>query len=1050
MKRSKTIIVLLYVLFLTGTIQHSFAQEKENQPITVTGVVKDASTGNPVAGARLNVRGIASAITEDNGAYSIKIPAQNGVIEITADGYAKREISVRNRENIDIFLYETSYKGASRDVYTPTGEFSSLNIPYSWSTVAEDNNLSVAVSPDLLLQGYTSGLNILMRSGMPGNGSNMYLHGFNTMNAGTMPLFIVDGLPYENSAYASSLIGNYYANPLSSINPKDIESITVLKDGMSLYGVKGANGVVLIKTIKAKGLETRINAHVHFGINTAPEQYPVLNAMDHKNLLWDLFKSGYPDIDNNTFNTLPFFNNAIPVKQPWGYEGNVDYYRYNHETNWQNMIYNSSLNQDYYLNVSGGDEVALYMLSLGYLEQQGVLKNTHFQRFNTRFNSEIKLSPQVSVLAFMSFIYGGKNLANEGDNSFVNPILASATKAPFMTSHIYNEEGKLSPNIENTDILGNSNPYALVNNLLLSNLNYRFLGSFLLNWNINEKFKLSGLVGLNFNKERERTFYPSVGVAFENLPTAIVTNESQHRVDRLFSLYTDFYGDYKTKFGESDNLTFRLGSRYQANNAENDWGRGYNSTSDDFRSIQYGLSLLRQTGGSLGAWRWLSFYANADYSLKSKYFLNLSASADASSRYGIETSAFLPYYSASAAWLLSGEDFLKNTEWVDLLKLRLSYGTSGNDDIGNYNGIRYYRPQNILGSFGLIRGNLVNTQLKPETVARLNLGIDASLLNERLNIGIDLYSNTVRDMILFVEPSRLTGFDQYITNAGSMRNTGIDLNLNTRILTGAFKWDLGLTVSTYKNEVIDLNGKEYLTEVAGATVQTKEGQPINQFYGYKTDGVYTTDAEAAQSGLNILQGLVQVPFGAGDMRFINGNSDKLIDENDRVVIGDPNPDLFGSISSVFKYKNLTLNALFNYSLGNDIYNYTRATMESMSSYNNQSKTVINRWKFEGDATSIPKASLGDPMGNARFSDRWIEDGSYLRLRNITLAYDLNIKWSLIRNCVLFVTGENLFTLTKYKGADPEFSLGQNPLYYGIDACFVPQPRTFSIGLKLSL
>jgi TonB-linked SusC/RagA family outer membrane protein len=1021
------------------------------QDTIVTGVVRDAATGRPLPGVNITVSGISSAITEDDGKYTIKVPDKSVILKIDGFGYAKQEIPVRGRRQIDILLYETTYKGTVKNVYTPVGETSSTVIPYAWTSISEDNNLSVAITPDILLQGYAAGIDVVSRSGMPGSGTNMYLHGFNTMNAGTMPLFVVDGVPYENSSYASSLIGNYYANPLASIDIKDIESITLLKDGVSLYGVKGANGVILIKTLQAKGLETKINFHTHFGVNFEPEKLPVLNAMEHKNLVSDFIQQVNPDVNPALLvNSFPFLNNNIPVKQPWGYEGNTDYYRYNHNTDWQKEIYNSSFNSDYYLNVSGGDEVAVYMLSLGYLDQQGTVKNTHFQRFNTRFNSEIKLSQTFKVLANMSFVYGNKQLPNEGANTLVNPIFASLIKSPFTTTHIYNEEGKLSPNEEPVDVFGNSNPYVLVNNLSMKNINYRFFGSFELSWKINEHFDLNGLIGLNFNKEREKTFYPSVGIAFNNLPTAIVTNEAQHRVDRLFSLYGDVYANYKTQSGSDHNLSVRVGTRYQTNKAENDWGQGYNSSSDDFKSIQFGIPLLRQIGGSLGNWNWNSLYANVDYGLKSKYFLNISSSADASSRYGKETDRFLLYPSASLAWLLSGEEWMGNIPALDLLKLRVSYGISGNDDIGNYSGIQYYTPQNLLGAYGLIRGNLVNNQLKPETTERLNAGLDVSLFSERINLGIDVYSNTVEDMILFVVPSHLTGFDQYITNAGSMRNTGVDLTLNTRILNAAFKWDLGITLSKYKNEVLDLNGEEYLTQVAGATIQTKEGQPVGLFYGYRTNGVYATQAEAAQDGLHLLQGLVPVDFQAGDVRFVNQNDDKRIDENDRTVIGDPNPDLFGSISNVFKYKQWTLNALLTYSLGNDVYNYTRSQLENMSSMNNQAKTILNRWQYEGDVTNMPKAVYGDPMGNARFSDRWIEDGSYLRLKNVTLSYDLNLKWKLIQNCVLFVTGENLLTFTGYKGLDPEFSLGQNPLYNGIDACFLPHSRTVSLGLKLAL
>ena len=1042
------IVSWIFLLFGILTIPVNAQSTKNSLPFTVTGTVTDAVSGKPLPGIHVDVIGISSAITEDNGMYSLRIPGKNVIIKVSGYGFATREISVRGRDRININLYEQNYKGAQKNVYTPTGEISSTQIANSLGFIKENNDLSVALTPDELIQGYASGINAVFRSGMPGAGANMYLHGFNTMNAGAMPLFVIDGLPFENSAYANSLIGNYTTNPLSSIDIKDIESITVIKDGTSLYGVKGANGVILIKTLRANQLETKINAHIHTGINFEAERLPVLNAAEHRNLLSDQIQGlGYSPL---YVEQLPFFNSQLPVKQPWGYDGNVDYYRYNHDTDWQKTIYDSKLSQNYYLNVAGGDEIAKYVLSLGFLNQQGSLKNTHFQRFNTRFNSEVKLSKKVNFLSNMSFVYGNKDMMNEGNNNNLNPILASLMKSPFTTSHIYNEEGQLSPNEESTDIFGNSNPYVLSNNLLLANINYRFMGTFELAWNINEKLSLSGTIGLNFNKERERIFYPSVGVAFDQTSETFITNEMQHRTDRLFSLFGDAYANYRTSFSSDDKLNVRIGTRYQNNKAENDFGKSFNSSSDDFRTIKYGIPLLRQIGGSIGNWNWLSLYANADYALNNKYFFNFSLASDASSRYGMDAKAFYTYPSLAGAWLISGEEFMKDASAFDLLKFRLSYGLSGNDDIGNYNGIQYYKPQNLFGNYGLIRGNLVNTELKPETVERINTGLDVSFFDERVNVSLDVYLNTVKDMILVTTPDRISGFNFYIANAGSMQNTGADFNVNTRILNGALTWDLGLMVSTYKNKVLDLNGEEFLTEVSGATIQTKVGQPLGQFYGYQTNGVYATEEQANADGFYILQGLVPVSFGAGDIRFVSQNTDKQIDENDRVVIGNPNPDLFGSITNIFKYDNWSLNTLMIYSLGNDVYNYTRSQMENLSTYNNQSKATLNRWRFEGDETSIPKAVYGDPMGNSGFSDRWIEDGSYIRLKSLTLAYDLKLNWKMMQSCTLFATGENLLTLTKYKGLDPEFSLGQSPLSYGIDPCVVPQPRTVSVGIKIAL
>ena len=1039
-----------FLLFLSCIIGLSslHAQGRESFAYTVSGIVKSASTKQPLPGVSVALPNVSSAMTDENGQYSIKLPVMEVILHVSGPGVARKDISVRGRSVIDIELYEEGFKSTFDNIITPSGEVSPLKTVNAWSPIKEDVILSTAVTADAILQGKVAGLNVIYRSGAPGDGANVYLRGINTMHAGSQPLYIVDGIPYENSSYSLSTIGNYFSNPLASIDIKDIESITVMKDGTSLYGVKGANGVVLVKTLRAKELETKINFHMHTGINFEPNNIPVLNATDHKLLLSDILQSSGMSVQS--IQSMPYINSQIPVKENWGYEGNIDYYRYSNNTNWQKELYSPSFNQNYYMNVFGGDEVALYALSIGFLDQQGSMKNTAFQRFNTRFNSEVTLSSKFKMFANMSFVYGTKELADQGLNKKHNAIYSALTKAPFMAVNIYDADGNVSPDIEDIDIFGNSNPHALINMSDRLNTQYRFTGNFEGEYMVNEQLKANVLIGLNFNKERERIFYPVRGVAFDTLSMGEIRNLSQQRVDRLFSLYGEGSVSYNNTFDYIHGLNVRAGVRYQGNQAEDDWGRAHNTNSNSMKSISSGNALLRQVGGGISNWEWMSIFGSADYSLKSKYFLNLTASADASSRYGENVSTFLLYPSLSAAWLITGEEFMRESDLFDVLKLRVGYGISGNDDIGNYAGKRYYVPQNILGTYGLTRGNLVYFDLKPETTSRLNAGIDASFLNERVNVSVDVYHNTVSDMITQSTAPRISGFYNYITNNGEMKNTGVDVSLNTRILDGVIKWDLGLTAATYKNEVTDLKGEEFETSISGATVLTKKGESLGVFYGYKTNGVYATQAEANTANLGVMQGLVRVPFAAGDVRFENQNADNLINEDDRVVIGDPNPDFYGSISNSFAYNRWKLNIFMTYSLGNDIYNHKRAMLESMSTMDNQTQAVRNRWKGEGDITDMPRAVLGDPMGNSRFSDRWIEDGSYLKLKSVALSYKLPINHSVLRSCTFFMNAENLLTLTGYKGQDPEFQLGQSPLFYGIDAGFIAHPRTVSAGFKLEL
>ncbi|KAA6316101.1 TonB-dependent receptor SusC, partial [termite gut metagenome] len=451
----------------------------------------------------------------------------------------------------------------------------------------------------------------------------------------------------------------------------------------------------------------------------------------------------------------------------------------------------------------------------------------------------------------------------------------------------------MSPNLEGVDIFGMSNPLAIAENVTQENSNYGFLGNIEANYNVWKSLKLSTLFGLRFNKERERIFLPGIGIAYDTLSTAIVTNKSQHRVERIFSLSNETRANYVHKFSHDNMLDMTLGFRYQNNKAEDDWGKGYNSVSDNFTSINYGLNTLRQVGGSLGTWNWLAYYANVNYSYKNKYFVSATTSFDASSRYGESISQYQVYPFLSAAWVLSSESFMKGVKAIEFLKLRAGYSLTGNDDIGNYTARYYYVPQNILGNYGLIRGNIVNTNLKPERNAKLYLGLDAALWNERLSFSLDAYRTKISDMITNSPVSPISGFSTYISNGGEMKNTGIDFSVNARLInTTSWKWDVGANVSFYKNEIISLQGGEsYKTSIADAIIITQEGSPLGLFYGYKTDGVYSTEAEANVAGLYHMSGANKLKFGAGDIRFVNSNDDDLIDENDMTVIGDPNPDI---------------------------------------------------------------------------------------------------------------------------------------------------------------
>lgn len=1018
---------------------------------TVKGTVVDAVKGMPLEGISISIPGISAAMTNEKGEFSIRTNTQEAELLVSGPGYQQKWVALKGRStNIRIALNDEATATVFKDILTPLGYVSGNRVTTPITQLDDDNSKSPAVTPDALLQGKVAGLNAITRSGMDGAGLNTFLHGFNSIYTNSQPLLIIDGMIVENMSAGVSLIDGYLSTPLNSIDVKDIERISVLKDASVLYGVKGANGAIIVETKRAKSPETTINVHAQMGVNMKPSSIPVLDASQSKRYLASVYQSrGY---SANQMSKLPFLNSEKPVLQEWGYEGNVDYYRYNKSTDWQDNLFSQGFKSDYSLSVTGGDEVALYAVSLGMLSNKGVIDGTDYSRFTARLNTDISISPKLKVQTSMSFIYGKKNLAAEGSKSALNPIYSSLAKAPFTVANIYDEQDLMSPLLENVDMFGIANPQVVLDDVMHENSNYGFMGNVSVKYSVWKDLTLSTVVGLRFNKERERVFHPSSGIPYGELPTAMITNELQHRVERIFTLSNETRANYLFKFGADHRLDATLGMRYLNTKGEDDWGKGYNSASDNFTSINYGLNELRQAGGSIGEWNWLAFYANLAYSWKDRYFLTGTFSADASSRYGDDIGQFQSFPAISGAWLISSEPFMRNIDKVDLLKLRAGYSTAGNDDIGNFTARRYYTSQNLMGNYGLVRGNLVNTALKPERVGKFNVGVDASFFNERLSLSADFYRTNVKDMIAYSSITPISGFSTYVDNNGEMQNTGFDFSLSGRLLNlRELKWDAGLTASHYKNKVTKLNGDRYLTDIAGGTILTEVGKPLGVFYGYKTNGVYATSAEAATDGLYHRSGLQDLAFGAGDVRFVNLNAaDKYINESDRTVIGDPNPDVFGGLFTSVSWKQFKLSARFTYSVGNDVYNYTRSTLESMNGLANQTQVVLNRWTKEGQITNVPRVVYGDPMQNSRFSDRWIEDGSYLKFKNLTLSYDVPMKKGLIRGLQVYAVAENLGTLTSYKGYDPEFSVTASPLGYGIDAFVTPQTRTFYVGLILGL
>lgn len=1040
----------LAIYLILGFMSLSLVAQQQVTGLVVTGSVSDAATGLPLPGVNVTVENFSSAITSDSGYFSIKIPAQNATLIVSGTGFQNKEVPIKGRTNVKIQLYEAEYNSVYDNAYMPNGHkplnkvansVVSLNTNQKWQYSS--------TTPENYFEGKISGMNTIPRSGVQGIGANMYLHGLSSLHATNQPLFVVDGMIYDMNDYGGSLIGNYFTNPLQDIDIKDIDNFTVIKDAASIYGSKASNGVVLIRTAHAPEQSTRIDFSINGGFNTTPKELPLLNSSDYRIYLSDILKSrGYSD---SYIQSLPYMIDD---------NTNSDYYIYHNSTNWQKEVFKNSYNSDYYLKVTGGDEIATYALSMGYLKNDGIINGTDFSRYHMRFNTDIHMSEKFTVNANISFSYNEHNLKDEGLFSKTNPIYLALTKAPFLSKNEIGGEGKVSPNLADLDIFNVGNPAAIISNMKENAKNYRFFGSANFNYEITKKLNVSSLVGITHDKIRENVFIPRNGILSDTLNNAIAESRMESGLQRLFSLYNDTKLAYNNTFSRIHNVSAIVGMRYSSNQSTGNYGLGYNSPIDQLRTIGTGVSSLRKTGGEIGEWNTLSYYGSLDYQLMNKYFLTFNISADGSSRFGTKINNALTLFnhkfgvfpSIAGAWLVSSENFMSSLNFIEQLKLRLSYGVTGNDDIGDYNAKELYTSQNLLGDEGLVRSTIGNPALQWETKKKLNAGIDLALFEERLTISVDLYKDKISNLLTYDPLLPYTGFSYMITNSGSMENKGIDVSLNARLINkSSFKWDMGMIFSMYRNKLTKLPNDNEITNYGAGQVISRVGRPLGLFYGYKTNGVYSSTDQATAEGLqNELTGGTLVPFTGGDVRFVDQNGDKTINADDQKVIGNPNPLSTGMFSSRFQYKRISLEADFTFSYGNDVYNYMRYVNESMSGYANQSPAVMNRWRAEGQVTNMPKAEWGDPMGNSRFSDRWIEDGSYLRLKTLTLSYNLPIKPGFFKSAMVYLTGNNLLTFTKYLGYDPEFSSSESAILQGIDVGLTPQFKSVLFGLKVGL
>jgi TonB-linked SusC/RagA family outer membrane protein len=948
----------------------------------ITGKVT-GSDGLGIPGATVQLIGTTQGtVTDVNGGYQIKV--NNEVIRFSCIGYVTQEIAVTNQTTIDVVLQEETTT-LNEVVIIGYGTQMKKDLTTAVSTIDQkaikDRPMISAVEA---LQGKAAGVQVVQPSGKPGSGISVRVRGSTSVLAGNEPLYVVDGVPTTD---------------IRGLDPADIASMSVLKDASSssIYGARAANGVVLITTQRGKENTPIIRFNTYFGFSKLGKKIEVLNTAKYRNLM-DEIKLG------------PLDPNAT------GY------------TNWPDSVFGTGYNQSYQLSFSGGGQKSQYFVSIGYLSDQGIVKPARFDRYSVRVNLDNELRPwlkfgtNINILRLQT-----KDTPDNASSGRGGVIMSALNTPPFLK--VYDSLGRYDPNPFQPSW---ENPIAYMQGPDQLSIDNHILANMTAEATIIKGLAFKTNFGIDFNSHQWDYYLDPFMTNYGRQQNGIGRSDKSN----TFTWLWENTLNYAKSFGKH-NITALVGSSIQNSKYNDSYIEGNDFPANvSVTTINAANSVRGNT--TQQEWALASFFGRATYDFNSKYYLTVSLRSDGSSKLAKQWGT-MPAF--SAGWRISSEKFMKNVTWIDDLKLRGGWGKNGNQEgISNYARyglISYYtRPQtNPLSGPGSVQTTYGNPDLKWETTAQTNIGIDLTMLNNRITLNVDAYLKKTSDVLLNVQLPNTMPITSIQTNAGTIENKGIEFNINTVNFNKKFRWETSFNMSFNRNKVTSLEytdvyyfGRIYSNNQDVSIV--KAGLPLGSFFGYVADGV---DPKT------------------GDMIFRDVNGNGILDPGDRTVIGNAQPKYIFGITNTFKYWRFDLNLFFQGSYGNDIYNATRIDLEGMFDSKNQSVVVLNRWTPTNTITDIPRAVGGGNVDNVRNSTRFVEDGSYVRLKSLTLSYkiiDNNPKIKAIKKLSVYITGENLLTLTNYSGFDPEVNaFGTSATELGIDYGTYPQSKTLIVGLN---
>ena len=971
------------------------------QQITVQGVVKD-QTGETVIGASVMEKGTTNGtITGIDGDFSLNM-SPNGTLVVSFVGYKTQEVQVKGQKQLQVVLSEDA-EMLDEVVVIGYGTMKKSDLTGAVSSIGNKDIKDSPVSNlGQAIQGKISGVQIV-DAGKPGDNVSIKIRGLGSIN-NCDPLVVIDGVPTD--------LG------LSSLNMADVERLDVLKDASAtaIYGSRGANGVVMITTKRGTEGKGKLAVSANYSFQNATNVPSLLNAAQYAELSNDMMV-------NSGRNPNPEWAN--PSELGAG-------------TDWMDELLRTGVMQNYTVSYSGGNEKSHYYVSGGFLDQSGIVKSVNYRRFTFQSNSDAQVLKWLKFSNNITFSADTKKSGsyNIGDALKALPIYP-----------VKNEDGSWSGPDGNSEWYGSTrNPIGPTELNKSQTDGYNFLANLTAELTFTKWLKFKS----TFGYDAKFWFIDNFTPKYNWKPTPTEETSRYKSDNKSFTYLWDNYFLFDHTFAEKHRVGLMAGMSAQWNT--NDYLNAQKNVFmfDNVHEMDNGEEMYA-IGGNETEWALLSYMARVNYSYEDRYLLTATIRRDGSSRFG-KKHRWGTFPSVSVAWRASQEKWFPKNDYINDLKVRAGYGVTGSQaSVGNYSYLASYNTS--VYPFGISSGNqtalvsstLANPYIHWEEVAQTNIGFDASLFNSRVMFSFDAYLKETRDMLVKASIPITSGFEDTTTtytNAGKVRNQGIEMSLHTIHLTGELGWETNLTATYNKNKIKDLNSDVpyYINQINNSYVtMLAKDYPINVFYGYVTDGIFQNQSEVNTHA-------VQPGAEPGDIRFRDLNNDGVINDSDRTVIGNPNPSWLFSMNNSLSYKGFELSVFLQGIAGNKIYNANNIDNTGMAAAYNQTTDVLKRWQGEGTSNSMPRAVFGDPNQNTRVSDRFVENGSYLRLKNITLSYTFPKQWlqkAQIENARLSLSCENVATITGYSGFDPEVGIN------GIDQNRYPISRTFSLGLNFN-